>query len=163
MTTHDTPEMHVHIPEYPSACEGCEHVYAALPRSERARLPWEDATHDTPEAAAMSVERMLIAWRRTKDFLRDRLISSGRSDVNINAVLREMNSAFNDAALDGCALVPRAVMERAATVIISATPALARTSRNSPNAEALRLNLLLEEAANDSYHALRAALAPSEP
>jgi len=39
---------------------------------------------------------MLTAWRQTKDFLRDRLVTSGRSDVSINAVLRVMNSAFDD-------------------------------------------------------------------
>jgi len=39
---------------------------------------------------------LLTAWRQTKDFLRDRLVTSGRSDVNINAVLRVMNSAFDD-------------------------------------------------------------------
>ena len=41
---------------------------------------------------------LLTAWRQTKDFLRDRLITSGRSDVSINAVLRVMNSAFDDDA-----------------------------------------------------------------
>ena len=66
------------------------------------------------------------------------------------------------AALDGWTLVPTAVIERAATVIISTTPALAHRSADSPNAEALRLNLLLEEAANDSYHDLRAALAEGD-
>jgi hypothetical protein len=44
------------------------------------------------------VSDLLRAWRQTKDFLRDRLITSGRSDVSINAVLRVMNSAFDDAA-----------------------------------------------------------------
>ena len=47
-------------------------------------------------ADAVDAERLLIAWRRTKDFLRDRLVKSGRRDVNVNAVLREMNSAFED-------------------------------------------------------------------
>lgn len=45
---------------------------------------------------AVDAERLLIAWRRTKDFLHDRLVTSGRRDVNVNAVLREMNSAFDD-------------------------------------------------------------------
>ena len=41
---------------------------------------------------------LLTAWRQTKDFLKDRLVTSGRSDVSISAVLRVMNSAFNDDA-----------------------------------------------------------------
>jgi hypothetical protein len=44
----------------------------------------------------LDVPGLLIAWRRTKDFLRDRMLTSGRSDVNINAVLRVMNGAFED-------------------------------------------------------------------
>jgi hypothetical protein len=52
---------------------------------------WEPKHADPVDA-----ERLLIAWRRTKDFLRDRLVTSGRRDVNVNAVLREMNSAFDD-------------------------------------------------------------------
>ena len=47
-------------------------------------------------AESVDAERLLIAWRRTKDFLHDRLVTSGRRDVNVNAVLREMNSAFED-------------------------------------------------------------------
>jgi hypothetical protein len=47
-------------------------------------------------AVPVDAERLLIAWRRTKDFLRDRLVTSGRRDVNVNAVLRETNSAFDD-------------------------------------------------------------------
>ena len=93
MTTHDTPEATEEGPndwQYEWAMKGKPDPLAE--RLEERVEAWRAIT----VAQDADIERLLVAWRRTKDFLRDRLVSSGRSDVSINAVLRVMNSAFAD-------------------------------------------------------------------